>query len=159
MGEISQSRTLSGRPTGPPFPEPFAMLVNLSDASKLGSAGDFLMSKALVEDLSSAAGYRKLHQLCEAGHYVVIPAFEVLLDRSIAAGRDSDEAKLEIALRRASAVVNQSKLQMLKALPQGWLAPFGFWRNFTNGHGPTNFARCVLPCKHHLGAFPPAVEA
>lgn len=101
------------------------------------------MSKALVDDLSSAAGYRRLHQLCEAGHYVVVPALEVLLDRSISAAASSDEAKLETALRRARAVATQSKLQLLKALPQGWLAPFGFWRNFTNGHGPTDFARCT----------------
>lgn len=111
-----------------------------------GSAGDFLISKALVEDLSSAAGYRKLHQLCEAGHYVVVPAFEVLLDKSVSAGRSSDEARLEVALRRARAVVTQSKLQLLKALPQGWLAPFGFWRNFTHGHGPTDFTRCAPVC-------------
>lgn len=101
------------------------------------------MSQSLIDELASPAGYQRLHHLCKAGHYVVVPAFEVLLDKSISADQTSKDIQLHTALRRARALVQQSKLQLLQALPQGWMAPFGFWRNFTNGHGPTDFTRYV----------------
>ena len=112
------------------------------------SAGDFLMSQSLIDELASAAGYRRLQRLCEAGNYVVVPAFEVLLDRNTVEDESSKNVQLETALRKARAIVQQSKLHLLQALPQGWLAPFGFWRNFTNGHGPTDFTRYILHKDH-----------
>ena len=98
------------------------------------------MSQTLVDELASARGYRRLHQMCVAGQYVVIPAFEVILDTTMT-GKATREAHLEMGLRRARAIVRHTKMQLLKALPQGWLVPFGFWRKFTAGHGPTDFTR------------------
>ena len=104
------------------------------------------MSQTLVDELASSSGYRRLHQLCSAGNYLVIPAFEVLLDRNVPPDQTTSD-QLETALRRARALVQQTKSQLLQALPQGWLAPFGFWRNFTHGHGPTDFKRYIFISK------------
>ena len=60
-----------------------------------------MMSQSLVDELASSAGYRRLHQLCTGGNYLVIPAFEVLLDRTLPPDQTTTD-QLETALRRAS---------------------------------------------------------
>ena len=105
------------------------------------------MSQGLVDELSSDKGFHRLHQLCQAGGYIVIPAFEVLLDRTEQTSSLSADEQLQIGYSRAGALVHESKFGLLRVLQQGWLTPFGFWRNFTAGHGPTDFTRCRLhPC-------------
>ena len=108
-------------------------------------AGDFLISQSLIDELVSPEGYQRLRSLCSAGDYVVIPAFEVIVDKTAKPDELPEDSLLELGLRRARALVRGSKSELLDSLPQGWLAPFAFTRKFTAGHGPTDYTRCGFP--------------
>ena len=71
---------------------------------------------------------------------MVIPAFDVNVSPSLKQDVPQEEA-LGLGIQRAIAVSNGNKAQLLSSLVEGWLDPFAFARNNTQGHGPTNYTR------------------
>ena len=106
----------------------------------VASAGDFLISRSLSDELSNPKKLSALKAVTSAGHFVVIPAFDVNVSPSLSQDVPQDEA-FGLGIKRAIAVSNGTKRQLLSSSVEGWLNPFAFARNNTQGHGPTNYTR------------------
>ena len=106
----------------------------------VGSAGDFLISRSLSGELTNPEKLSALKAITSAGHFVVIPAFDVNVSPTLKQGLPQDKA-FELGIKRAITVSDGTKGQLLSSLLEGWLNPFAFARNNTLGHGPTSYTR------------------
>ena len=103
--------------------------------------GDFLISRSLSDSLADPAKLLSLTAVTPRGNFIVVPAFEIDIRSSMSERNMTPEQALQLGVQRAKAVSEGSKGQLLNALPEGWLSPFGFWKNRTQGHGQTDYAR------------------
>ena len=100
------------------------------------------MSSSLSQQLATADDFQQTYALAAAGFFIVVPAFEmsplnVLDDLSLGTA-----AALQRSRERALQVARGSKADLLAPPPDGWeFGHFGFWKDYTKGHGPTDYIR------------------
>ena len=105
-------------------------------------AGDFLMSAALSQQLSSEAGFQQLQEQTAGGTAVVIPAFEINSSVIEKAQNLTQSEGLALGAQLALQVAAGSKADLGEGLSQGWLGSFRQWK-YSKGHTATDFRRCA----------------